>query len=154
VTEYGATIDWQRGASPFIDNAYSRAHTWTFDGGVTVAASASPHIVPLPHSVAENVDPEEAFVAALSSCHMLFFLSIAAQQGYVVDRYRDAAVGVLQKNSDGKLAMTRVTLHPQARYSGAKVPNARQIEKIHHQAHEMCFIANSVRTEVSTEIVS
>lgn len=152
--EHSATIVWERGDSAFTDNDYSRAHRWMFDGGLTVPASASPHIVPLPHSVAENVDPEEAFVASLSSCHMLVFLSIAAKKGFVVDSYRDAAVGFLEKDAAGRLAVTRVILRPAASYSGASVPNARQIEKMHHQSHTICFIANSVKTEVIIEIVS
>lgn len=154
MAEHTATILWERGSSSFVDNRYTRAHTWTFDGGATVAASASPHIVPLPFSVPENVDPEEAFVAALSSCHMLFFLSIAAKAGIVVDSYRDAAVGTLGRNSRGELAMLRVLLRPKATYPPEKMPTRQQIEKIHHEAHEQCFIANSVHTEISTEIVS
>jgi organic hydroperoxide reductase OsmC/OhrA len=154
MARHAATISWQRGDSPFVDGDYSRAHVWSFDGGLDVPASASPHIVPLPHAIAENLDPEEAYVASLSSCHMLFFLSIAARNGIVVDRYRDAAVGFLDRDSEGKLAMTRVILRPEASYSGKNVPNAQQIENIHHQAHEKCFIANSVKTRVVTEIVS
>ncbi len=154
MAEYAATISWERGDSPFVNGDYTRAHAWSFDGGLTVAASASPHIVPLPHSRPENVDPEEAFVASLSSCHMLFFLSIAATRGFVVDHYRDSAVGYLEKDSDGKLAMTRVILRPAAAYSGKNVPTVRQIEDIHHKAHDKCFIANSVRTQVITDIVS
>ena len=154
MAEHTATVSWERGDSRFIDNRYSRAHRWSFDGGMTIAASASPHVVPLPQSVAGNVDPEEAFVASLSSCHMLFFLSIAAKQGIVVDSYRDAAVGYLDRDPAGRLAMTRVILRPEATYSGANVPNVQQIEKIHHEAHGLCFLANSVRTEVITEIVS
>jgi organic hydroperoxide reductase OsmC/OhrA len=154
MAEYAATIAWERGAAAFVDNHYTRAHTWTFDGGLTVAASASPQVVPTPQAVAENLDPEEAFVAALSSCHMLFFLSIAAKEGFVIDRYRDAAVGFLEHNAAGRLAMTRVILRPEAVYSGERVPNAAQIAKIHDQAHELCFIANSVCTEIVTEIVS
>ena len=154
MAEYAATISWERGGSPFVDGDYTRAHNWSFDDGLTVAASASPHIVPLPHSKPGNVDPEEAFVASLSSCHMLFFLSIAARRGFVVDHYRDSAVGYLEKDGNGKLAMTRVVLRPEAAYSGKKLPDAGQIERIHHQAHEQCFIANSVKTLVITEIVS
>jgi organic hydroperoxide reductase OsmC/OhrA len=154
MAEYAATISWERGGSAFVDGDYTRAHAWSFDGGLTVAASASPHIVPLPHSKPENVDPEEAFVASLSSCHMLFFLSIASRRGFVVDHYRDSAVGYLEKDGNGKLAMMRVVLRPEAAYSGNKLPDARQIESIHHQAHEQCFIANSVKTLIVTEIVS
>jgi organic hydroperoxide reductase OsmC/OhrA len=154
MAEHTATIHWERGSSLFVDNRYTRAHTWTFDGGATVAASASPNIVPLPFSVPENVDPEEAFVAALSSCHMLFFLSIAAKSGIVVDSYRDVAVGTLGRNSRGELAMLRVVLRPEATYPAEKTPTRQQIEKIHHEAHEQCFIAKSVHTTINTEIVA
>jgi len=154
MNEYGATISWQRGDRPFASDAYSRGHEWLFDGGLTVKASASPHIVPLPLSVAENVDPEEAFVASLSSCHMLFFLDIACRAGFVVDAYRDAAIGTLAKNAAGKNAMTKVVLRPAATWSGDAVPSPEEIAEMHHRAHELCFIANSVTTEVVTEIVS
>ncbi len=154
MAEYAATISWERSDSPFVNGDYTRAHVWSFDGGLTFAASASPHIVPLPYSKPENVDPEEAFVASLSSCHMLFFLSIAATRGFVVDHYRDSAVGYLEKDAYGKLAMTRVILRPAAAYSGKKIPTVGEIEGIHHQAHERCFIANSVKTLVITDIVS
>ena len=123
MSEYVATIRWQRGEQDFIDDKYSRGHEWEFDGGVTVPASASPTIVPLPMSVAENVDPEEAFVASLSSCHMLFFLSLAAKRGFVPDEYTDAAVGYLGKSDDNKLVMTRVVLRPKTSWSGENIPN-------------------------------
>jgi len=154
MSAYGARIEWRRDGQEFLDGKYSRAHVWAFDGGVTVPASASTHIVPLPWSVAEHVDPEEAFVASLSSCHMLFFLSLAARRGIVVDEYVDEAEGYLEKAADGKLAMTRVILRPQATYAGEAAPDAQTIEALHHRSHEMCFIANSVKTEVLTEIVS
>jgi len=154
MSEYVATIRWQRGDQSFTDSKYSRGHEWAFDGGMTVAASASPDIVPLPMSVAENVDPEEAFVASLSSCHMLFFLDIAAKSGFVVDEYTDAATGRLGKNAEGKTAITKVVLRPNAIYSGERIPDQSKIEKMHHRAHELCFIANSIKTEVTTEIVS
>jgi len=154
MSEYTAIVRWERGEQPFVDDNYSRGHTWRFDGGLTVPASASPSIVPLPHSVAENVDPEEAFVAALSSCHMLFFLSLAARRGIVVDAYIDNAAGFLGKDNAGRLAMTRVVLRPAACYSGEKTLPAAELENIHHRAHELCFIANSVKTEISLEIVS
>ena len=152
MSEYFSTVLWRRDGAVFIDNQYSRAHKWLFDGGLEVAASSSPHIVPAPYSVPDNVDPEEAFVAALSSCHMLFFLAIAAKRGWVVDEYRDEAVGVLSKDADGRLAMTRVTLRPQVVFTGEKLPTREQMERVHHQSHEQCFIANSVKTEVVTEI--
>lgn len=145
--EHTATVIWQRGEQPFSDNAYSRAHVWKFDGGATVAASASPGIVPPPMSVTENVDPEEAFVAALASCHMLFFLSIAAKRGFVVDSYTDAAMGYMGKN-EGKTAITKVVLEPKISFTGDKVPTAGEIEEMHERSHGLCFIANSVRSEV------
>lgn len=154
MSEYSATIRWRRGADRFIDKKYNRGHEWVFDGGLTVPASASPDIVPLPMSVAENVDPEEAFVASLSSCHMLFFLDIAASAGFVLDEYADAASGRLGKDAEGRIAMTRVVLRPSASWSGARIPDNEEIEKMHHRAHELCFIANSVKTEVVTEIVA
>jgi organic hydroperoxide reductase OsmC/OhrA len=153
MSEYVATIRWQRGEQAFIDDRYSRGHQWEFDGGVTVPASASPSIVPLPMSVAENVDPEEAFVASLSSCHMLFFLSLAAKRGFIIDQYTDGAVGYLGKSDDGKMVMTRVVLKPDTSWSGEKIPSQQQIQKMHHRAHELCFIANSVTSEVVLEIV-
>lgn len=152
MSNYTATVSWQRGEQVFSDDAYSRGHQWEFDGGAVVPASASPDVVPLPMSVAENVDPEEAFIASISSCHMLFFLSIASRRGFVVDDYVDEAIGVMGKNKDGKTAVTKVTLHPRATYSGAKIPDMVQIEKMHHRAHELCFIANSVSTLIETEI--
>jgi organic hydroperoxide reductase OsmC/OhrA len=153
MSEYVATIRWQRGEQEFIDDRYSRGHLWEFDGGVTVPASASPSIVPPPMSVAENVDPEEAFVASLSSCHMLFFLSLAAKRGFVIDEYTDGAVGYLGKSDDGKMVMTRVVLRPDTSWSGEKIPSRKQIRKMHHRAHDLCFIANSVTSEVVLEFV-
>lgn len=154
MSEYIATIRWERGGQKFTDEKYSRAHEWRFDGGFTVPASASPDIVPLPMSVAEHVDPEEAFVASLSSCHMLFFLAIAAGSGYVIDDYTDEAIGRMEKNADGKIVITEVVLRPRVNYSGDTIPDRAKIESMHHQAHESCFIANSVKTEVITQIVS
>lgn len=154
MSQYSATVRWQRQENEnFITNKYSRGHEWIFDGGTTVPASASPHVVPLPWSVEANVDPEEAFVASLSSCHMLFFLSIAAKKGYAIDSYTDNAVGIMAENDAGKMSMTKVTLRPQIEFSGEKQPDIDQIKKTHHQAHEACFIANSVTTEVVTEII-
>ncbi|TQV82419.1 OsmC family peroxiredoxin [Exilibacterium tricleocarpae] len=153
MSEYIATVRWQRGEQAFLDNRYSRAHVWQFDGGCEVPASASPHIVPLPYSVAANVDPEEALVAALSSCHMLFFLSIAAKKRLVVDSYTDAAFGVMDTDRSGRQAMTRVTLRPCVHFGGDRQPTRAQLEQMHHQSHDSCFIANSVKTEVVTEIV-
>lgn len=154
MSEYFAKVNWLRASDEnYIDNKYSRGHEWSFDGGATVAASSSPHVVPLPYSVAANVDPEEAFVASLSSCHMLFFLSIAAKRKYVVDSYVDNAVGLMAEDDSGKISMTRVTLKPKVLFSGDRQPSRSQLEKMHHQSHEQCFIANSVKAEIVTEIV-
>lgn len=154
MSEYVATIHWVRGEQSFTDRKYSRVHEWRFDGGATVPASASPGIVPLPMSAAENVDPEEAFVASLSSCHLLFFLDIAARSGYVIDEYMDEAVGFMEKNSKGQIVISKVILRPRASYSGDSIPDREKVERMHHRAHELCFIANSVKTEVVTEIVA
>jgi organic hydroperoxide reductase OsmC/OhrA len=149
--EYHALIHWARGAAPFLDNRYSRGHTWHFDGGVEVPASSSPNVVRVPMSVEAAVDPEEAFVAALSSCHMLWFLHLAAEGGWCVDDYRDDAVGHMGKNAAGKIAMLRVRLRPRVRFSGAPPPDAAQLQGLHHRAHAACFIANSVTTQVDVE---
>ena len=147
--EYTATVTWKRGADePFTDAKYSRGHQWSFDGGITVPASSSPLSVRLPLSRADAVDPEEALVASLSSCHMLTFLYLAAKQGFVVDSYDDNAVGVMSKNERGKLYMSKVTLRPRIAFSGAKQPTAAELAQLHHHAHEECYIANSVLTEV------
>ncbi|UTA48161.1 OsmC family protein [Simiduia sp. 21SJ11W-1] len=154
MSEFAAKILWQRAASEaFVDNQYSRAHHWSFDGGVVVPASASPHIVPLPLSVAENVDPEEAFVAALSSCHMLFFLSFAAKKRYCVDFYQDDASGRMARDAQGREWVGEVILRPEARFSGERRPSDEIISKLHHLAHEACFIANSVKSNVHIEPV-
>jgi organic hydroperoxide reductase OsmC/OhrA len=153
VHEYKATILWTRDGAVFTDRKFSRGHRWFFDGGVEVPASASPHVVALPLSVENAVDPEEAFVASLSSCHMLTFLYLAAKRGFVIESYRDEAVGIMEKNTEGKLAMTRVTLRPDVRYVGDRVPSREEIAKINHQAHEECFIASSVKTDVRIEPV-
>ncbi|ODY15278.1 peroxiredoxin [Vibrio parahaemolyticus] len=154
MSKHTALIAWQRQANEiFSDNQYSRAHTWRFDGGLLVPASPSPHVVPLPLSVEENVDPEEAFVAALSSCHMLVFISIAAKRRYVIDSYVDAAEGELTAGENGKEWVSRVVLNPKIVFSGDKQPSYEQLEKMHHMAHENCFIANSVKTEIVTNIL-
>jgi organic hydroperoxide reductase OsmC/OhrA len=151
MTEYQALVEWDRRGAPFAEGRYSREHRWSFDEGVSVPASASPHIVPLPYSTAAAVDPEEAFVASLSSCHMLFFLSLASRRGFVVDAYRDAAVGVLGKDADGRLAMLEVTLRPVVRFAGDRRPSEAELAELHHAAHDECFIARSVRTTVRCE---
>ena len=147
--EYRATIRWTRGAEEsFSDNRYSRGHVWSFDGGVTVPGSASPSVVPLPLSREDAVDPEEAFVAALSSCHMLTFLSIAAKKRFVIDAYEDKALGIMTKNQNGKLFVSKITLDPVIEFSGERLPTPEQIADMHHLAHKECFIANSVLTEI------
>ena len=150
---YHATVAWQRKDSePFLDNRYSRGHVWRFDEGVEVPASSSPLVVPR-NSVAAAVDPEEAFVASLSSCHMLFFLNFAALAGFRIDAYEDPAMGEMGKNEAGKAIVAKVTLRPRITFSGDKRPGAADLERLHHKSHEECFIANSVVTEVVTEIV-
>jgi organic hydroperoxide reductase OsmC/OhrA len=144
-------VSWERQNAKFIDHRYSRAHTWHFDGGVTVPASSSPQVVPMPYSEPANVDPEEAYVAALASCHMLWFLSIAAKSRFTVDRYDDEAMGVTENNEAGRLAVTRVTLSPHVTFSGDKTPTEADMEAMHHEAHQSCFLANSVRTIVQTQ---
>ncbi|MGX5173316.1 OsmC family protein [Aliikangiella sp. IMCC44653] len=151
MAQHSAVVEWHNSQAGFIQGEYSRAHQWRFDGGASIQASASPHIVPLPYSVAENVDPEEAFIASISSCHMLFFLSICAKKKLEVSHYRDAAVGELAPNDDGKMAMTVVKLRPQVTFAGDKVPSKAQIATIHQLAHASCFIANSIKTEVVVE---
>ncbi len=146
--EHLVQVRWSRAGAAFLDNRYSRAHTWQFDGGLTVPASSSPSVVPLPFSNAEAVDPEEAFVASVSSCHMLWFLSLAAKKGFVIDSYVDNAVGEMAKNGDGKLAVTRVTLRPKIEFTGESVPSPADIRALHHAAHEECFIASSIRSEI------
>ena len=150
--EYRATIVWRRDGEDFAKGRYSRAHEWRFDGGITVPASASPGVVPLPFSRAEAVDPEEAFVAALSSCHMLTFVDMARRAGIVVDSYEDEAVGVMERIAPGKMAVTRVTLRPRIVFHDAP-PEKAKLDELHHQAHEACFIANSVKTEIAIEAV-
>ncbi|SFY28181.1 Organic hydroperoxide reductase OsmC/OhrA [Janthinobacterium lividum] len=148
--QFFATVAWQRDGQDFVGQRYSRGHEWQFDGGLTVAASSSPLSVPLPMSVAENIDPEEALVAATSSCHMLFFLSLAAQRGYVIDDYRDEATGDLGKNAQGRLAMTRIVLRPRIAFAGTP-PSPEALAALHHDAHKRCYIANSLTADVVVE---
>ena len=151
MSQYTALITWNRDNAVFTDNKYSRGHRIAFDGGIAIPASSSAHVVPFPYSVAEAVDPEEAFVASLSSCHMLSFLWVAMKKGFVVDSYRDEAVGILAKDGRGTMAMTSVTLHPIVAFSGARRPTAEEHDALHHEAHTECYIANSVLTEVRCE---
>ena len=148
---YRATVDWKLAdGENFAAGEYSRAHTISFDGGVTVPGSASPHVVRAPWSVAAAVDPEEAFVASLSACHMLWFLHLAKDAGLTVVSYRDDAEGVMAKNAEGRWAMTKVTLRPYIVFKGNQ-PSAAALDELHHRAHEECYIANSVRSEVAVE---
>ncbi len=151
MSEYQVTIDWQSDGSVFTDNRYSRGHRWLFDGGLEVPASSSPQIVPLPLSRADAVDPEEAFVASLASCHMLWFLSLAAERGYRVSAYRDTAVGVMGTNDDGKVAITKVTLRPHVEFSGGKRPDQAALRDLHEAAHGSCFLAASVKAQICCE---
>ncbi|TFW30814.1 OsmC family protein [Massilia horti] len=149
--QFEATVAWRRGTQPFTDQRYSRAHTWSFDGGMNVPASSSPLSVPVPMSEPANIDPEEALVAAASSCHMLFFLSLAAKQGFVVDAYRDHAVGKLERDAGGRMAMTEIRLRPAIAFADARQPNAQELAALHHEAHEKCYIANSLKTHILVE---
>jgi organic hydroperoxide reductase OsmC/OhrA len=151
MSTYTATIRWTRDPdTDFARGQYSRTHNWSFDGGISLAASASPHIVPTPWSSADAVDPEEAFVASLASCHMLFFVDFARRAGLVVDSYTDQAEGLLEKRDDGKMWMSKVTLRPRIDW-GSDVPDEATLADLHHRAHEACFIANSVTSEVVVE---
>ena len=146
--EYTATVRWERGDAPFVDRRYSRAHVWAFDGGVEVPASASPHVVRAPFSDAHAVDPEEAFVASVSSCHMLFFLDYAAQSQFVVDGYEDVARGTMGKNAAGQDFIRTIVLAPRVRFAGPNRPSSEEIARLHERSHHDCFIANSVKTEI------
>jgi organic hydroperoxide reductase OsmC/OhrA len=147
MSEHKINLTWSRGDAPFEYQKYSRDHTWKFDGGHEMQASAAPAYLGNP----KNVDPEEAFVAALSSCHMLTFLAAACKKKFVLDEYTDEAVGQMEKNAEGKLAITRVTLKPKLKFSGEKQPTDQELDEMHHFAHDQCFIANSVKTAVTVE---
>ena len=150
--EYRAEVLWQRRhEDSFIDGRYSRRHLLRFDGGVELAGSASPSVVPLPWSDAAAVDPEEAFVASIAACHMLWFLSLAAKARFAVSSYRDDAQGVMTKNTGSKLWVSRVRLRPEICFDGARQPTPDELLALHHRAHEECFIANSVKTEIVVE---
>jgi len=149
MSEHSVTVDWRGGEGDFLDGKYSREHTWSFDGGLTVPASPSPLNVPAPYSNPAHIDPEEAFVAAISSCHMLTYLYLAYRHGFQVESYRDEAVGMMMENERGARWVGGVTLRPRIRYGGGKAPTAEEEERLHHMAHEGCIIANSVRTEVT-----
>lgn len=151
MNKYRATIRWQQTNESFNGNKYSRKHSWHFDGGEEIPASASPHIVPEPYADPSAVDPEEAFVASLSSCHMLWFLSIAAKKGYHVMEYEDRAEGIMQKNKEGKLAITEVILRPVVTFSIDQQPGRQTFDELHQLAHQRCFIAHSVKTTISID---
>ena len=146
---YTATINWTRDDATFSDGQYSRAHDVSFDGGISFVGSSSPHVVKLPLSRADAVDPEEMLVAALSSCHMLTFLDIARRAGFVIDAYNDVAEGKMGKDERGRLAVTQVKLNPIILWSGEKQPAPEEIRELHHKAHEACFIANSFRGDIA-----
>ena len=150
MTTHTATVQWARGDSPFRDSDYRREHQWHFDGGATVIASASPQRVPLPFSTEAAVDPEEAFVASLSSCHMLWFLALASKEGLVLDSYVDDASGVLKADAEGLWSMTEVVLRPKV--TAAVTPERSVLEKLHHRAHEACFLARSVKCTIRVEL--
>src|SRR6266487_6124424 len=148
MSEHKAIIEWQRTGPDFLKGRYSREHTWTFDGGATVPASPSPSVVPAPYSNPAHVDPEEAFVASVSSCHMLTFLFLAYRQGFQVDSYVDEAIGVLTKNEKGIPWVSAITLNPKIGYGGEKLPTPADVDRLHHLSHEQCYIANSIKTHV------
>lgn len=148
---YKTRVAWKREGAAFTDHKYSRRHEWAFDGGVTVPASSSPLVVALPYSVAEAVDPEEALVASASSCHMLWFLWVAAKRGFVIDTYVDDASGTIAKNADGKTAMTRIVLRPAIAFAGDRRPSKDELHQMHEIAHDECFIASSLKTEIVVE---
>ncbi|WP_428151378.1 OsmC family protein [Brevundimonas sp.] len=147
---YDAAIEWTRGDQAFVDNKYSRAHVWRFDGGAVVPGSSAPASVPLPYSDASAVDPEEAMIASLSSCHMLWFLAFAAKAGWVVDRYFDEASGELDRNPEGRRYLARVTLRPVTAFTGP-APTQEELDGLHHAAHDHCEMAHSVRATITVE---
>jgi organic hydroperoxide reductase OsmC/OhrA len=143
-----ARVTWSRRNEDFLRRKYSRAHTWAFDGGAEILASSSPYVVPAPLSDPRGVDPEEAFVAAVSSCHMLWFLSLAAGAGFVVDSYADDAVGIMQKTADGTEWIGRIELNPVTAFAGDREPSLDDLRRLHDEAHHKCYIANSVKSQV------
>jgi organic hydroperoxide reductase OsmC/OhrA len=149
MASYVANLTWERGDDVFSDGKYSRAHAISFDGGVTVVGSSSPHVVRVPLSREDAVDPEEMLVASLAACHMLFFLDFARRGGYVIDAYVDKAEGVMGKDERGRIAMTQVRLNPHVIWADEKKPTPEELRELHHKAHEACFIANSFRGDVA-----
>jgi organic hydroperoxide reductase OsmC/OhrA len=150
MSEHRATIQWRASGGAFTANRYSRAHSLSFDGGAEVPASASPQVVPEPMSDPRGVDPEEMLVASAASCHMLWFLDLARQAGLDVASYEDEAVGSLGRDAERRLAITRIVLRPRVEF-GRDAPDASTLERLHHEAHERCFIANSLKTEIKVE---
>ncbi|MDV5167393.1 OsmC family protein [Photobacterium rosenbergii] len=151
---FEAKVDWTKGKEEqFVDNNFSRAHLWHFDGGLSVPASSSHHIIPIPLSNPDNIDPEQAFIAAVSSCHMMALLTIASKRKYVVESYSDKAIGILERDNSGRSSITKVTLRPVIRFSGANVPSKDNLRKLHKVAHDNCFIANSVKAEITVDIL-
>lgn len=151
MSQHTARIAWKNNGTEFMQGKFSRAHTWTFDGGLTVPASASPAVVRPPLSDPAAIDPEEAFVASLSSCHMLTFLHLTRRAGFQVESYDDDAVGELTKNAAGAFFISKVTLNPRIVYAAEKRPSSDELARLHHDAHEQCFIAQSVKTEVTVQ---
>jgi organic hydroperoxide reductase OsmC/OhrA len=155
MSEHRAIIRWKNNAgADFLKRKYSREHSWSFDGGATVPASSSPHVVPVPLSNPACVDPEEAFIASVASCHMLWFLHLAGEAGFSVESYVDEAVGLMAKNSTGAFWISEITLRPQIVYRDGNVPSTAKAEELHHKSHEQCFIANSIRTKVTVVAAS
>jgi organic hydroperoxide reductase OsmC/OhrA len=148
---YKARIHWRRGDDDFASGRYSRLHEWQFDEGIKVRASSSPLSVRPPYSATDAVDPEEALVAAASSCHMLFFLLFAQKAGFLVESYEDDASGLMEKDARGKVSITKITLRPKIAFAGAKHPGEAELAELHHRSHEECYIANSIRAEVTVE---
>jgi organic hydroperoxide reductase OsmC/OhrA len=151
MSTHTAVIRWNRASPDFTKGRYSREHTWTFDGGITVAASPAPSSVPAPYSNPANVDPEEAYVAAVSSCHMLTYLYLASRAGFTITSYEDQAVGVMTKNAKGIPWVSEITLHPRIVYGGERRPTAAEERQLHHDAHEQCYVSNSIKSDVKVE---
>ena len=150
MTRFSALVEWRNGGPDFARGHYGRGHQWSFDGGAIVRASASPHSVPRPWADEAGIDPEEALVAAASSCHMLFFLNLASKAGFVVERYHDEAEGLMGPDAQGRIAMTRITLRPEIDFAGRR-PDADELAALHHAAHERCYVASSLRAEIVVE---
>lgn len=151
MTTHTATVRWERGDQPFVDGKYSRGHEIAFDGGVSIRGSSDPATIRPPLSVVEAADPEEMTVAALASCHMLFFLSFAKKAGFRIDSYEDQPVGTLDQGADGKTWLTQITLRPRVMFSGDVTPDAAELQLLHHHAHEACYVGNSLRSEIRVE---